>query len=309
MRRGMKWGRPMHRLALLVALLASSTSAPAGIGAEIAYSVGREIYLVNADGSGKRLLYRGPTKTSIFAISMKKDGGELSFEEASSTGQTGQLVTIAYGNSGMGQVIRSVPGCRFDVDTRPDGALLVVELNCGGVVKYAAPGSSNLQPVGVPRQASKVAWMPDGSFLYAAEGKIWQATLSSPSGTAIANQDCVQSINTANAASEALVAVGQVCNGPRIDRMLVPSGTATHIAAGPDAAYSQDDKCYLFVAPPQRRGSFLLMARIDGVGSSVQVGNSANYGSVDWRGDSQPGSCGLLTSGALQFREVKSPQW
>lgn len=290
---------------LLLSLLMVSTPAVAGTGGEIAYSVGRDVYLMNSDGSAKRLLYRGATKTSIFAISMKKDGGELSFEEVSAKGQTGRLITIAYSDSGPAQVVRNVPGCRFDVDTRPDGALLAVELNCGGIVKFAAPGSSDFQPVGVPTPASKVAWMPDGSFLYASQGKIWQATLSNPSGTAIANQDCVQSINTANAASEALVAVGQVCDGPRIDRLLVPSGTASHIAAGPDAAYSQEDQCYIFVAPPSRRGSFLLMARIDGSGSSVQVGNSASYKSVDWRGDSQPGTCPLLASNALEFREVK----
>lgn len=295
----------MLRFTVPLALLALSAPAVAGTGAEIAYSVGRDVFLINSDGSGKRLLYRGATNTSIFAISMKKNGSELSFEEVSSKGQTGRLITVAYGNSGAAQVIRNVPGCRFDVDTRSDGALLTVELNCGGVVKFAAPGSSDLQPVGVPRQASKVAWMPDGSFLYASQGKIWHATLSNPSGTAIANQDCVQSINTANFASEALVAVGQFCDGPRIDRMMVPAGTASHIAAGPDAAYSQDDKCYVFVAPPQRRGTFLHIARIDGVGSSVQIGNSGNYASVDWRGDSQPGTCSLLTNDALEFREVK----
>lgn len=297
-------GALMVRFACLLTLLVTSTPAVAATGAEIAYSVGREVYLMNPDGSGKRLLYRGATKTSIFAISMKKNGGELSFEEVANTGQSARLITIQYGDSGSAQIIRNVAGCRFDVDTRADGALLAVDM-CGGAVKLADAGSSNFQTVGVPRQASKIAWMPDGSFLYAAEGKIWQATLSNPSGSAIANQDCVQSINTANAASEALVAVGQVCDGPRIDRLLLPSGTATHIAAGPDAAYSQDDQCYIFVAPPQRRGSFLLMQRIDGSAPSVQVGSSARYGSVDWRGDSQPGTCRLLTSNALQFREVK----
>ena len=297
----------MVRLALLVGLMASSASASAlaGTAAEIAYSVGRDIYLINPDGSGKRLLYRGATRSSIFAISMKKDGGELSFEEVPSKGQAGRLVTISYGTSGAAQIIRNVSGCRFDMDTRADGALLAVELNCGGVVRFAPAGSSDFQPVGVPRQASKVAWMSDGSFLYSSEGKIWHATLSDPSGTAIANQDCVQNISTANTASEALVSVGQICDGPRIDRLIVPAGTATHIAAGPDSAYSQDDQCYIFVSPPQRRGSSLLMARIDGTGSSVPLGNSANYGSVDWRGDSQPGTCRLLTSNALQFREVK----
>lgn len=295
----------MLRFAVPLALLISSAPVIAGTGGEIAYSVGREIYLINSDGSAKRLLYRGATKSTIFAISMKKNGGELSFEEVASNGQTARLITVTYGDSGAAQVIRNVPGCRFDVDTRPDGALLTTESNCGGVVKFAAPGSSDLQPVGVPRQAGKVAWMPDGSFLYTSQGKIWHATLSNPSGTAIANQDCVQSINTANSAPEALVSVAQLCDGPRIDRLMVPAGTATHIAAGPDAAYSQDDKCFVFIAPPQRRGSFLLKARIDGVGSSVQIGNSGNYGSVDWRGDSQPSSCSLLTNDALRFREVK----
>jgi len=295
----------MLRLVVLFGLLTSSAYAYAGTGPEIAYSVGRDVYLINSDGSGKRLLYRGATRTSIFAISMKKDGGELSFEEVSPKGQTGHLVTISYGETGAAQVIRSVPGCRFDLDTRTDGALLAVELGCGGVVKFAPAGSSDFQPVGVPRQASKVAWMSDGSFLYAAEGKIWHATLTNPSGTAITNQDCVQNISTANTASEALVSVGQFCDGPRIDRLIVPAGTATHIAAGPDSAYSQDDQCYIFVSPPQRRGSYLLLARIDGTGSSVQIGNSASYGSVDWRGDTQPGTCRLLTTSALQFREVK----
>lgn len=294
----------MYRSTLLLALFCAPASATAGTGAEIAYSVGREVYLINSDGSGKRLLYRGAIKTSIFAISMKRDGGELSFEEVAAKGQAGRLITVAYGNSGAGQVIRNVSGCRFDVDTRPDGAILAVD-SCGGVVKFAASGSSDLQSVGVPRQASKVEWMPDGSFLYASEGKIWQATLSNPSGTAITDLDCVQSLGSANAASEVLVATGQACGDPRIDRLTIPAGTATHLAVGPSAAYSQDDKCYVFVAPPQRRGAFLLMARIDGVGSSVQIGNSAKYGSVDWRGDSQPGTCRLITNDAFEFREVK----
>lgn len=295
----------MVRLLTFIWLLFLCAPAAAGTGGQIAYSIGREIYLVDPDGSGKRLLYRGAVRTSIFAISMKKGGGELSFEEVAQNGQGGRLITITYGASGSALVTRNVSGCRFDVDTRPDGALLMTETNCGGVVKLAAAGSSDFQPVGVPRQASKVAWMPDGSFLYASGGQIWHATLANPSGTAIASQDCVQTLGTANDASEVLVAVGQVCDGPRIDRVLVPSGAATRIAAGPDAAYSQDDLCYIFVEPPSRKGSILLMARIDGTGTSVRLDNPGKYGSVDWRGDSQPSTCPLIANDALRFREVK----
>lgn len=294
----------MIRYASLLALCMTATPAVAGIGGEISYSVGRDVYLVNADGSGKRLIYRGATQTSIFQISMKKDGGELSFEEVAKGGQTAKLITVAYGNSGSAQVTRNVAGCRFALDTRSDGALLAVS-SCDGVLKLAPAGSSNFQPVGVPRHVSKVAWMADGSFLYASLGQVWRATLASPSGTPIRTQDCVQNINAAHNASEALVSVGQACDGPRIDRMLVPAGTVTHVAAGPDAAYSQDDQCFIFVAPPGRRGSFLLMARLEGNDPSVQFGNSANYGSVDWRDDSAPNSCPLIASDAFKFRMVK----
>ena len=295
----------MIRFASLLALATFSTAAAAGVGGEIAYSVGRDVFLVNPDGSGKRLIYRGATRASIFSISMKQDGGEMSFEEADAKGQSARLITISYGSTGSATVTRNVTGCRIGgMDTRADGALLVVN-TCDGVVKFAPPGSSNFEPVGVPRAAAKVTWMADGSFLYASEAKIWQATMADPSGTAIATQNCVQILKSANAASEALVGVGSACiDGPRIYRLPVPTGSTSNVAAGPDAAYSQDDQCFIFVAPPGRKGAYLLMARLSG-GQSVQFGNLAAYNSVDWRGDTAPTGCPLIANDALEFRVVK----
>jgi hypothetical protein len=188
------------------------------------------------------------------------------------------------------------------VSTRDDGALLAVD-SCNGQVKFIAAGSTTQTDVGIG-QSFKVSWMPDGSFLYTKAGTIRLGSLANPTGSQIRVQDCVQNLNGAHSASEALVSVGSVCDGPRIDRMLVPSGSATHIAAGPDAAYSQDDACYIFISEV-RRGGYLLIAPFDGSSSSVQLGSSANYKSVDWRGDSQPSACGVAASNALQFREIK----
>lgn len=292
----------MLRSLALLALFSISSPVSAGVGGEIAYSVGRDVYLINQDGSGKRLVYRGATGTSIFSISMKSNGGEMSFEEAGKSGQTAKLITIKYGAAGLGSVTRSIAGCRWAVSTRNDGALLAID-SCDRQVKFMAAGSTALSSLGID-QSSKVSWMPDGSFLYARAGTIRHGTLENPTGTQVRAQDCVQNLNGAHAASEALVSVASPCDGPRIDRMLVPSGSTTHVAAGPDAAYSQDDACYIFISEV-RRGGYLLIAPIDGSSRSVQVGNSAAYKSVDWRGDSQPGTCRLLTNNPLEFREVK----
>jgi hypothetical protein len=292
----------MTRALAFLALSLISSPLLAGTGGEIAYSVGREVYLINQDGSGKRLLYRGATGTSIFSITMKSNGGELSFEEVGKTGQNGRLITISYGPSGAGSVTRNISGCRWNASTRDDGALLAVD-SCNGRVNFIPAGSSTQTDLGIV-QSTKVSWMPDGSFLYTSGGTIRLGSLANPTGSQISVQDCVQNLNGAHTASEALVSVGSVCDGPRIDRMLVPSGSVTHIAAGPDAAYSQDDACYIFISPV-RRGAHLLIAPIDGGSGSKPLGSYADYKSVDWRGDSQPTTCQVAASNPLQFREVK----
>ena len=180
--------------------LSIATSATAGVGGQIAYSVGRDLYLINQDGSGKRLLYRGAVGTSIFSISLKKDGGQVSFEEAGSTGRTARLITLGYGPTGNATLLRSIPGCRFQVDTRDDGAILAVDMCGDGILRFSSSPSAPLDPVGTPGRVARASWMGDGSFLYASAGKIFLADLLNPAGTPIRAQDCVQDLSAANAA-------------------------------------------------------------------------------------------------------------
>ncbi len=290
-------------LVLLLLLVLVPAPAAAGTGGEIAYSLrgGREIYLVDPDGSGKRLLYRAPAKKTLFALDIIHDGGQLSFEEVDSSGQTATLKTISYGESGLGTVIRTVSGGRFQMDTARDGSLLFVEFFTGDV-RLSAPGSSSSVSVGVPRQASKVAWLADGSFLYASEGQVWRATLANPAGTSLIGRDCVQSLSAAHVALEALVDTGQACGDPGLYRLFVdPPSIGASIAQGDSAAYSPDDACFIHIAPAQR-GSYLMIRRLDGDGNPVQVGAKANYASVDWRGDSSPDPCPVPSLSPFRFR-------
>jgi hypothetical protein len=273
----------------------------AGVGGEIAYSLrgGREIYLVNPDGSGKRLVYRAAAKKTVLGIDMRHNGGELTFEEVDSGGQTGRLKTITYGTSGLGAVVREITGCRFSSDTAPDGSLLFVD-SCNGDLKIIQPGGT-AQSVGVPNNVSKAAWLPDGSFLYASAGAIFRATLGAPaSGTSLAAQDCVQTLNAAHGANEALVGVGDVC-GRAIKRLDVgtPSLGAS-IQDGYYPAYSPDDQCFIYLTAGFR-GITLVIRRVDGTGIPLQL-RKANYASVDWRGDSSPGACPVTATSPFDFR-------
>lgn len=287
---------------LALSMMFVPAPAIAGIGGEIAYSLrgGREIYLVNPDGSGKRLVYRAPAKKTVLGIDMRHNGSELTFEEVDSSGQTGRLKTITYGVSGTGSVVREIIGCRFNSDTAADGSLLFVD-SCNGDLKLIRPASA-VESVGVPGNVSKATWLVDGSFVYAlAGGSIVHATLNDPaSGTTLATQNCVQTLNAAHGANEALVGVGDVCDRS-IKRLDVgaPSLSAS-IQDGYYPAYSADDQCFIYLTS-EFRGPTLVIRRLDGTGDPLKF-RKANYASVDWRGDSSPAACPVPAGSAFDFR-------
>jgi hypothetical protein len=291
----------MFRCTLALILLLVPAPAAAGVGGEIAYSLrgGREIYLINPDGTGKRLVYRAPGRKTVLGLDMRSNGGELSFEEVDAGGQTGRLKTITYGESGLGTVVREIIGCRFNSDTAPDGSLLFVD-SCDGILKRIPPGGA-AETVGVPGEVAKVSWLHDGSFLYASASGISRATLGAPAaGTVLAAQDCVQTLNSAHEANEALVGVGDFCDRAikRLD-VAAPSLSAS-IADGYYPAYSPDDQCFAYLTPAARNPT-LVIRRVDGTGTPIQL-RKANYASIDWRGDSSNPACPVAASSPFDFR-------
>lgn len=295
---------------LAIGLLASTAAAAEPVGPEIAYALrgSRDVYLVNPDGSGKRLVYSGPRKTAIFALSLRSGGGEIAFEEVDSTGQTGRLRTVEFGASGVGTVTRTIPGCRFDMDFHPtDGSLLLVEMgngaSCSGDIKRLAPGSSTPVSLGIDKRASKVAWLADGvNILFAAEGRIWKAPANGATvPQQLVAQDCVASLEGAHQRAEALLDIGSVC-GASLDRLTIdPPSLEKGIASGWSPSYSPDDQCFVYIAPV-RRGAHLTIRR-DGTGNEITIGPRANYTSVDWRAEpSQPFGCPVAAAAALPDR-------
>lgn len=306
----------MYRMMVAIAALAGSAAAFAA-PPEIAYSVrgSGSIYIVNPDGTGKRQIYRAPPRKDVFAISFRSGGGEIAFEEVDSTGQTGRLRTVEFGTSGAGTVTRTIEGCRFDVDFHPtDGSLLFVEIGnlstCGqGDIKRLAPGSSTPVSLGIQKQASKVAWLADGStIIFAAEGKIWTAPANgSTAPEEIVAQNCVSSLEAGHERTEALLTVGSVC-GASLDRLVLDPATLDAvtiqwgIASGESPSYSPDDLCFVYIAPAQR-GSYLKVRRTQDTGTEVTIGKKANYASVDWRGEpSEPYGCPAAASAVLPDR-------
>jgi hypothetical protein len=274
-----------------------STAANAATGPEIAYSVRGSrpaIYVVNPDGSGKRLSDQGASKTFISGLSIRPGGGEISFEEVGASGQTGQLKTVQYGESGTGTVIRTVSGCRFQVDYRPvaaDGTLFYVD-SCSRTIQYVSGGTTS--PINVGQPVAKIAWLKDGeSFLFSAR-HVTHAPLDAPFNQTVIAPDlqCVQWMNSAKLHDEALIKIGDACGGG-IGRLTVsPASWTPGIEQGDAPSYSTDDLCFVYITPYTRSGSYLMIRRVDGASQPVRIGARANYADVTWRrlGSGETGS-------------------
>ncbi|HVL77283.1 MAG TPA: hypothetical protein VM406_14810 [Noviherbaspirillum sp.] len=163
----------MFRPLIISVLLATSASAWARIGPEIAYSTQTEVYLVNADGSGKVRLHRSKSNDFISSVALKPGGGTIAFVE------NWTLKFLDYNSAGqpVGTIRTIRPSCYrlADVHFHPDGNSVLYWEVCGndGVVKrVAVPTSANPNPL--PETLFTVTdlqelghWEPGGnSFLY-----------------------------------------------------------------------------------------------------------------------------------------------
>lgn len=296
-----------YRLFWVLLCGVSSVASAAGTGPEIAFSLsgGRGVYLVNPDGTGQRLIYRSEVRTTVHAIDLRPDGGEVSFEEVAADGQTASLKTVSYGATGGGTLVRSIAGGRFSVDYHPsgDGSLLYVDWD-EGRVRHVAAGASAGTLLPLTDRAVKVAWISPTEFLFAGGGQIKRAAVTSTTGTVVVGQDCVVSIKPFHATAQAFVTVASPC-GASLDRLNVdPPSLSKGFAPGEEGSPSPDDICFVAIVP-SGRSKALTIRRMDGDGQPFQIGRKRDYASVDWRAESgAPASCPVTLNSAFQFREV-----
>lgn len=273
--------------AFVCALIASGfVAAPAhaaGIGPEIAYSTWGTrpaVYLVNPDGSGRRLLYTGPRNSRIGRVDMKPGGGEVSFYENFGNLANGpaQLKTVTYAATGKaGVVTRSVEGCNYSIDYHPsDGSLLMVA--CSLEVQTLAAGSSSPTLVASTNGATRARWLSSGTeFVYSAAGRLRRGNLAAPENSYEVMAITHEFFSTAHTSNHALAT-----DGTRIDRLDIDAGTvaASALEIGECPHFSPDDTLFLYMA----NGGSELRIRPAAVGSSsTPIPLRANFSSADWR--------------------------
>ncbi len=272
--------------AFVSALVASGfVAAPAhaaGIGPEIAYSTWGTrpaVYLVNPDGSGRRLLYTGPRNSRIGRVDMKPGGGEVSFYENFGNLANGpaQLKTVTYAATGKtGVVTRSVEGCNYSIDYHPsDGSLLMVA--CSLEVQSLAAGSSSPTLVAPTPGATRARWLSNGTeFVYSAAGKLRRAAIAAPQDSHEIMASNHQFFAMAHTSNKALAT-----DGTRIDLLDIDAGAVatTSLEIGECPHFSPDDTQFLYMANEGKQ----LRMRATGGGPSTTIPVKASFSSADWR--------------------------
>ena len=277
----------MLKRALSLILLASAgTASAAGIGPEIAYvkdGARPEIYLVNRDGSGLRLVYRAPTRTRIFNLDMKPGGGEISFEQTAccSSGPT-YFKTVQYAATGtLGTVSRSFSSCRISgIDYHPSDGSLLMSDTCNQKAMRLAAGSSTPVNVGVAGSIYNPRWLRDGlSFVYGNVGWLTRSSVTSPTtSTRLVLLELIADLDAGKASDQVLHAGDQ-----KIDRIVLPSQLIRGIGQGVSVSFAPGDQEFIYVSPPVRGQSYLKIRRVDGSGAESRIGAAAAYTAVDWR--------------------------
>ncbi len=276
------FGAPVVAAFIASGLVATPAYA-AGIGPEIAYSTWGTrpaVYLVNPDGSGRRLLYTGPRNSRIGRVDMKPGGGEISFYENFGNLANGpaQLKTVTYAATGKsGVVTRSVEGCNYSIDYHPsDGSLLMVA--CSLEVQRLAAGSSSPTLVASTNGATRARWLSGGTeFVYSAAGRLRRGNLAAPENSYDVMSFAYEFFATAHTTNQALAT-----NGTRIDRLDIDAGTvvASGLEIGECPHFSPDDTRFVYMA----NGGSQLMIRPAAAGSSsTAIPVRANFSSADWR--------------------------
>ena len=159
------------------ALLATSP-AIAGVGPEIAYQEqhqnGDEIYLINPDGSGRSLVFKGPSKFFVSSLDMRPGGGELA------VGLRTRLFIVDYDSRGVKTSSREIgmptPGCNVGtLDYHPSDGSLIMSQACGSSNSkiYRLPaGASVFDPTPLLSVSYYVGarWSRNGTRIYFSYG-------------------------------------------------------------------------------------------------------------------------------------------
>lgn len=163
---------------LCATALGAPTPALAGIGPEIAYQEqhqnGDEIYLINPDGTGRSLVFKGPSKYFVSNLDMRPGGGELAVALRT------RLFIVDYDDRGVKTSSREIKlpttGCNTGaLDYHPSDGSLLVGQACGSSnskVYRLAAGATSFDPTPLMSFNSYVGvrWSRSGARIYYSYG-------------------------------------------------------------------------------------------------------------------------------------------
>lgn len=280
------------RLAFAAWLLAG-TAASAQVGPiAFAKTAGRnaEVHLINADGTGDTLLYKGGPRSEIFHVDIRPGGGQLAIEEHVRTSpnrpeSSSAIKIIDYDDNGsiVGSVRTLQLTCRSgSLDYHPtDGTLLYRD--CGPPrVRRLNPSTMTSVDLGLSINAFVASWLDATHLLYHGSGSEAFYTVSTDSlgsPTAVSPLILPHSLDTSTSGNKALLSG---FSGVRL--LNIPTTTQPPLLEGSaDKGHFSPDDIYVAHIRLGNGGDFLMIRRLDGAGSPTNLAGRGNYTALDWR--------------------------
>ena len=283
----------LTRLALVGCLLAG-TAATAQVGPEIAYATSAsraEVHLINANGTGHRVLYRGPTRSQIYHVDIKPGGGELAVEEHATDNSLrlepiSAIKIIKY--DANGSIVGSVRTLQLtcltgSLDYHPtDGTLLYRNCSNPKRISRLNPTTMTSSVVGLTHNAFIAGWLSATQLLYYADQKFWTvSTASLTSPIQVAAWPSPAALDTSTSGNKGLwSAFGS------IHLINVTSGQITPFQQPAQKGhFSPDDQrvAYITGAEIGQKDQYVIVRQTDGSGAPTNVAGQGSFTALDWR--------------------------
>ena len=288
----------MSKYLTFIAILLAGTAASAQVGPEIAFAKGSgnsEIYLINPDGTGHRLLYSGPRNTEIFHIDIRPGGGQLAFEEhnkpkrgANPTNSAIKIIDYDANGSVVGSIRTLQLTCLTgSLDYHPtDGTLLY--RNCAPERIYRLNTTiMTSSDLGLVSDAFLASWLDSTHILYHtnatnfADRKLWTvstADLAAPTAVAASPPG---TLDTSTSGDKALLSPG---SDVRLVDVTAKSIEGYQMEAQ-RGHFSPDDSKVIYITGIAfgKPGQFILIRNFDGSGSQTNLIGRGKFTALDWR--------------------------
>ena len=287
----------LKHLAFIASLLAG-TAASAQVGPEIAYAKGgggSEIYLINPDSTGQRLLYSGPRNTEIFHVDIRPGGGQLAFEEHSKPKRganptNSSIKIIDYDANGL--MVGSIRTLQLtclsgSLDYHPtDGTLLYRNCTPQRIHRLNTTNMAS-SDLGLSSDAFIASWLDTTHILYhtnpasLADRKLWTVSTANLAAPTVVAASPAGTLDTSTSGDKALLSPGS-------DVRLVDVAAESIELYRTEAQrghFSPDDLKVIYITGITfgKPGQYILIRNFDGSGSQTNLVGRGQFTALDWR--------------------------